>query len=302
MAYPKVGIIVLNWNGLQDTKECLESLRLVTYPNFRIYLVDNASTNDESKKLKDTYGDFIELIQNNQNLGFAGGNNSGIKKALAENCDYIVLLNNDTIVHPEFLKYLVESSMSDPKIGIIGSKILKKNQRDNIWFAGGVIRWYSGLRVFHRGVHQRDVGQFTALSDVDFITGCCLMIRKEVIEKIGLMSEEYFLYFEDIDWSVAAKRAGWRVVFEPRSVIWHKEVSESAELSPQKTYYLVRNYLYFSKKYASWLQKIFFIAFFEIYYGQLYLRNLLAKKGQHNHMLLKGIRDYRAGLKGQLSN
>jgi hypothetical protein len=178
---------------------------------------------------------------------------------------------------------------------------MQDHDRDRIWFAGGEIRWQSGVRLFHTGVNQTDNQSYQIAHPIDFMTGCCLLIKHEAINRVGMIPEEYFLYFEDADWSVAVTRAGYKIWYEPAAIIWHKEVSEGQDLSPTKTYYLARNYLRFALKYANWYQAAVFIPAYFIYYGWLFLKNTAKGRFDHNRMIGRGIRDYVAKVSGQLS-
>ncbi len=298
MNEPLVGIIVLHWSGLAKTSRCLKSLQDSQYPNVQIYLVDNGSPDQGGTKLQAEFKDTVHFIQNGANLGFAGGNNVGIKQALADGCDFVLIINNDTVVKPDFLNRLVDTALSDSKIGMIGPKILSAEPSNRIWFAGGRLHWNSGVRIGHVGVGETDRGQYDAAGKTDWLTGCCLLVRRAVIDKIGLLPEAYFLYFEDVDWSAAAQRAGWRLVYEPRSVIWHSEASEAQLVRPQKLYYQARNYPMLVRRYANWHQRMTFGLFFFVYYSQLLIRNLLTGKLKANNMFWRGIRDYFRGRTG----
>jgi len=260
---PKVFIIILNWNNWPDVLECLSSLKNNDYPNYQVVIIDNGSR--EKPQMSDSE---IKIIYNKENLGFSGGNNVGIKYALEKRADYILLLNNDTIVSRDFLNKLVEAGESNKKFGILGPKIYFADQKEKIWFAGGRVNWLYNKGMM-RGYNEMDIGQYDSSSisakgepasgwqETDYITGCCLLIKKAVIEKIGLMSEEYFLYYEDTDWSLAAQRAGFKCIFVPRAKIWHKGSKSSIEGSPSYIYYHIRNGLIMAQKYAPWYIKIF---------------------------------------------
>ncbi|MFA6197927.1 MAG: glycosyltransferase family 2 protein [Patescibacteria group bacterium] len=301
MPNPKIGIVVLHWNGLDDTRECLQSLQRVQYPSFRIYVIDNHSPDQAGSILTNEFGNNIEMITNSENLGYAGGNNVGIRRALSDGCDAVLLLNNDTVVAPDFLDHLVRRLYSNPTTGMVGPKILQYQHRKRVWFAGGRIRWNTGIRLSHIGVNQPDNEMYRQPKPIDFMTGCCLLIKRETIDRVGLLPEDYFLYFEDADWSVAVTRSGYQIWYEPSAVIWHKEVSEGQTLSPMKTYYLTRNYLRFGMKYANWLQKIIFILAYMLYYGQLFIKNVFKGRREQNKMIIKGLQDYFTHVSGPLA-
>jgi len=217
----KVEIIILTWNGKEDTIECLNSLLKVNYDNFDITVVDNASNDDSAERIAAEFPS-VKLLKNNENLMYAGGNNVGIKEALRGEAEYILLLNNDTILHEDFLKYLLESFKSDDKIGIVAPKINYYNNRKLIWYAGGFVNLFTG-NIFHRGLRKWDDGKYDLSNEVDYATGCCMLIKRKLFEKIGLLDEEYYIYSEDVDFSFKAHAAGYKVVFEPRSLIYLSE-------------------------------------------------------------------------------
>lgn len=248
---PSVYIIILNWNNWPDVKECLASLQNNDYPNYKVVIVDNGS------KEKPAAPDLeIKIIYNQENLGFAGGNNVGIKHALENDADYVLLLNNDTIVSGNFLTKLIEAGESDKEIGLLGPKIFFYGDKKRIWFAGGKVNWLRNKGTM-RGWGEMDNGQYDRpkIQETDYLTGCCLLIKREAIKKIGLMPEEYFLYYEDTDWSLKARKAGYKCVFVPESKIWHKVSKSSAAGSPSYIYYHVRNGLLLARRYAPWYIK-----------------------------------------------
>lgn len=215
-----VCVILVNWNGWQDTLACLDSCARLTYPHLEIVVVDNGSTDDSVDRLRKRFPD-LRLIETGANLGFAGGNNAGMHAALARGASYIWLLNNDTIVDAASLTALVDTLRDDPSVGLAASKIYFQDRPGTLWYAGGYLSKIWGWSM-HRGVDEPDTGQYDTLASVDFATGCSVLARASAVTAIGPMDESYFLYWEDIDWSVRARRAGWRVVYVPGSHIWHK--------------------------------------------------------------------------------
>lgn len=193
MVIPKVSIILVNWNNFEDSAECLESLGQVTYPNYDVILVDNASDGNDAKLLKERFGDSIRLIENDSNYGFAKGCNIGIKDTLSRDTDYVVLLNNDTVVPPNFLDALVSAAQSDEKVGIAGGKVYCYEYPEMIWFAGGVIDYRTG-RTPIRGSGETDQGQFDETAKVDWICGCFLFITRELLHSIGMLDERFFFW------------------------------------------------------------------------------------------------------------
>ena len=250
--YPAIGIVILSWNGKELTQLCLRSVLQCTYPNFRITVVDNASVDGTVDALQHEFGDKIDLIANPRNLMFASGNNVGIKHLMEQRMEWVRLLNNDVEVDPGLLYAMVAVGESDPQIGIVGPKIYYWQSRDTLWFAGGKMSlWGRGSR--HIGIRQKDEGQYNQVHDVDYVTGCALLIRRKVIEHIGLLDESYPMYNEDSDWCQRARQAGYRVVYAPEGKLWHKiSASAGGQLSGFKIRHRLRSQLIFLKKYAKW--------------------------------------------------
>jgi GT2 family glycosyltransferase len=246
-----VYIIVLNWNGKADTLECLSSLKKIQYPSYRVCLVDNASTDDSVEAVRSKFPT-VEIIENSENLRFAQGNNVGIKFALQHNADYVLLLNNDTKVDSEFLKEMIKVSESDCKIGMVGPKIYHYDPPDLIWSAGGEISFWKG-KIAHRGLRKSDSEKFSEIADVDYLTACALLVKREVIEKVGLLDSSYYIYSEDADWCERTRRAGYKLVYVPKAKVWHKISSTSGGgLTPYKALHKVKSNFLFFKKYAHW--------------------------------------------------
>lgn len=250
--FPKVSIIILNWNGKNDTLECLDSLRHLTYPNHEIIIVDNGSTDDSVEFFKNASWERVKIIENKENLGFAEGNNIGIRRALESSSDYILLLNNDTIVDPTFLEKLIEVGESDNDIGILSPIIYYYREREKIQYSGEKINLYTGKI---SGIHPNN----KKVIHSDTICGASMLIKKETIKKIGCLPTEYFMLWEDIDYSLKAKRNNIKNVYVVNSKIWHKgSVSIGNISSPFRIKYSMRNRIIFWKKYANKSQLICF--------------------------------------------
>lgn len=289
-----VYIVLLNWNGWQDTVECIASCKKLSYRNVRILIVDNGSTDGSIMELCRNSPD-TELIRTGENLGFAGGNNVGIRHALEHGADYVWLLNNDTVVDSDALSALVNVAESNQSIGMVGSKIPFYDNPRFLWYAGGVLDPSLPYRPGHRGLKEQDRGQFDETGETGYVTGCSLLARREMIEEIGLLDEGLFLYFEDADWNARAKRAGWEVFYAPLSVVLHKVSSSigGAE-STRMRYYLARNLLYFIRKnYPSTFLRAFWFDLFENVF-------VMVKKGRSAAAgwALMGIIDFVRGRKG----
>jgi GT2 family glycosyltransferase len=258
---PKVGIIIVNYNGEKYTNDCIKSVFKSSYQNYLVIVIDNAST-DNSVKLLEEFNNKIVIIKNNENLGFSGANNIGIKYALENECEYVLLLNNDTEIDKELIKNMVDASIKNNN-AIISPKIYYYDEPNMIWSAGGGLNWKKGLS-FHYGKDEIDKGQYDQQKEIDFATGCCILIHKSVFDKIGFLAEEYFLYFEDTDFCVRAKRAGIKIIYEPSARLWHKVSSTTGgEESLITLYYGNRNRLYFNNKFNK-KNKLLWLSYFYI--------------------------------------
>ncbi|HAJ34902.1 MAG TPA: glycosyltransferase family 2 protein [Chloroflexi bacterium] len=246
---PHVAIIILNWNNPDDTLACLRSVMALDYPVERrqVIVVDNGSTDDSVARIRAAYPG-VTLIETGANLGYAEGNNVGIRYALKGCHDYLLILNNDTEVQPDFLSHLVAEAEADVSIGVVGPKMYFLTPNDMVFAAGSVIRWEDGT-LDHRGIWRKesDLGPLYAESpeDVDFIVGCGVLFRRQVLERLGLLDNRYYLNFEDVDICVRAYRAGYRVRYTPRAVLHHKVSASLGQASAQNTYYMTRNALLF---------------------------------------------------------
>lgn len=247
----RLSVILLNYNGLRDTIDCIESLKGSSFKDFEVVAVDNASSHDSVELLKIRCPG-TTLIVNNRNMGFAGGNNIGIRHALKRGSEFALLLNNDTTVDPDALGILVKTMEGKPQAGIVGGKVYYSDRPKVIWFAGGYFNPNSGFGD-HYGKAQEDHGQYDRVRECDFITGCCMLIRCEVCEKIGLLDDSYFLYYEDADFCTRARRAGYSVLYQPGAVIYHKISRATSWDSPVYVYFNLRNkLLYLHRNSHSW--------------------------------------------------
>lgn len=265
----RVGIIILNWNGKQDTIECLDTVvRSKTERiDLSIYVVDNASSDDSVEAIKQKFPK-IDLIENQENLMFAGGNNIGIKQAFADGADYVILLNNDTTVHPDTFEQLVTGAiehgfeLASPKIYFSAGCEFHRDQYTSsergkvIWYAGGRIDW-ANVIPSHIGVDEVDHGQWGQTQETDFATGCCLLISKKVIEKVGYLDEAYRMYFEDNDYSQRARRAGLKIGYIPAAKMWHKNAgSTGGSGSKTQVDFVDKSRFRFAMRYAPWRAKL----------------------------------------------
>ena len=291
---PTIAIVVLNWNGWENSIECLESIYKVDYPQYHLILVDNASEDDSLEKIRDycrgdlkTDSNYVEytdenkpifikeieyneimkneleqafingsnnennliLIKNDENYGFAEGNNIAIRFAMKKlNPDYVLLLNNDTVVDKDFLKELIEVAKKRDNIGFIGPKIYFYTPDDVskiVTFAGGELN-KTYCQPNPLGADQIDNGNFDLEKKVDYVEGSCLLIKNELITELGVFDPEYFTYWEEIDWCIRGQKAGYDSVYAPKAVIWHK--GRASDLSANSIYYMIKNRFLFMKK------------------------------------------------------
>jgi len=258
---PKVSIIILNWNGLDDTIECLESLKKITYPSYKVILVDNASERNDVEVLRDKFGDYIQIIENDRNYGFAEGNDIGMRYALKEGTDYILLLNNDTVVDPEFLTELVNVAESHERAGIVGPKFYDYDKPDAIQSCGGKLNLWTGG--FHWiGMHEKDSGQYEKVFEVDNILGAALLAKASMIIEVGMLDPIFFANWEETDWCMRARKRGYKIICNPKAKVWHK-ISRSLPLYDSKRIYLIlRNNIIFMRKNSRITHFPSFLAFY----------------------------------------
>ncbi len=295
---PEVSIVILNWNGWEDTVECLESIFLIDYPNYQIVIVDNGS-HDQSierirkytrgklevkssftsgtsssrhhkmveftlnevsdrisidKEVLDSIGQIV-LIKSEKNYGFAEGNNIGIRFALNYlDPDYVLLLNNDTFVETTFLQYLVDIAETDEAVGIVGPKVYYYHKPEIINSAGVLMNWPSGIGT-NLGIGDIDRGQFDRVLDLDALIGVCLLVRTSLFKKIGYLDKKFFLLLEETDFCIRAKKSNFRIIFHPKSKVYHKE-GFSGKLNPSSLYFTSRNRLFLIRKHQT-MGKIF---------------------------------------------
>ena len=252
----KVAIIIVNWNGYDLTKTCLVSLREIHYPNFQTVLIDNGSLDQSGDKLKSEFPE-IELIACSENLGFTGGNNLGIKWALENYHDYVLLLNNDTVVEPDFLQPLVSFLERNHDYGAAQPKIMFEKERNKIWNAGGgYFKWL--VMSWSVGIGKEDHGQFDEEKDTPWITGCAMMVRSDVIKEAGMLDNRFFAYYEDVEWSLRIQKSGYRLRYLPKSKIYHVAGGSSKKIKTKEGivppiihFYRTRNHLFLIRKHAN---------------------------------------------------
>lgn len=263
----KVSVVILNWNRAKDTIECLRSVNRARVKGIElsILVVDNHSTDDSVDRIGQQTSNIkhLQIIRNNSNLGFAEGNNVGIKKALNDGANYVLVLNNDTLVDRDMIMELVKVFDNDSSACAVSPKIYfapgfefhkdrysKRNLGRVVWYAGGKMDW-NNIYGSNMGVDEVDRGQFDKLTETDFATGACTMFRASALKQIGLYSEQYFMYSEDLELSQRMKNEGLKVMYAPKAVMWHKVAQSSAIGGQLNDYFTTRNRLIFADKYAS---------------------------------------------------
>jgi GT2 family glycosyltransferase len=234
--WPKVAIIVLNWNNYAATNRCIESLEEITYSNYLIYLIDNNSQDGSKERLQERFkGSNVRFISNKKNLGFSAGCNRGVEKALQDKCDYILLLNNDCIAYKkDFLEYGVKLAESNPRCGIVGGKILFWPDTKHIWSTGGYITFWGGEKYI--GYCEIDKRQYDEIAERHFISGALMLIKQDVFERIGLLPEVYFFGMEDWEFSTRARRIEYLLLYHPQFSIYHEASSSHECTDPAYVY------------------------------------------------------------------
>lgn len=256
----RVSVVIVNWNGSKDTIECVRSLNRLNSLNYEIIIIDNASSDSERKLLVDYLGNKCLIVELRKNLGFALANNVGILIANQHGAEFVLLLNNDTVVDPSFLDEMLIVMQKNPSAGIAGGKVLLYDKSDRIWYAGGRLNMY--LRHKTEGLFQVDEPKFSFEKETDYVTGACMLIRASVFKKIGLLPREYFLGWEDIDYCFAARRSGFKCIYVPSSKIWHKASSsyKRHNSSYLQVFLGFKNRVIMRYKYLSRLQFTLFVS------------------------------------------
>lgn len=259
----RLAIITLHYKNLADTLDLLTSLSKAAIPRkhtVKIYVVDNENSKDLKDVLDKDFAD-TNLLVSPCNLGFAAGNNLGLSRAIDDGAEILILINNDTFVDKDFFKVILESPILEKSVGAVGGLIYfapgfefkqnysKKDLGKIVWYAGGAIDWNNVL-CSNAHVDKVDRGQFEKIESTDFVTGALLITKAEVLKKVGLFDENYFMYLEDVDLCHRIKLAGHKLLFDPKIKLWHKVGQSSAIGSPLNDYFITRNRLYFGFKYT----------------------------------------------------
>lgn len=238
MSQPLIVTVILNTNRCEDTLETLLSLLDSTYENHMVIVLDNASTDGSVETIRSSFQD-VEIIELSENLGYAGNNNVGIKYALDQGADWIFVLNEDTTLAQNCLENLVRVGQSDQCIGIVGPMVYHYDEPDVIQSAGG--RMDRHWQTWHLAHNESDQGQYKKPHPVEWISGCAILVRRDVIEQLGSIDERFFYYWEETEWCLRAREGGWSIIHVPQAKLWHKGVQRDYKPSPSVTYYSTRN-------------------------------------------------------------
>ncbi|MEM8530594.1 MAG: glycosyltransferase family 2 protein [Chloroflexota bacterium] len=249
MSDTHVTAVVVNWKLKEATLYCLRSLAQSSTP-CRIIVVDNHSDDGSVEYLMQHFPQ-AELIVMPSNVGFAGACNRAITQALEDpGCEYVFLLNNDAIIHPQAITEMLEAAQTDPTVGILGSKVYYDDSTNTIWYAGARRRW-GVLAAVDTGRGQIDQGQFDTVRPVDYVFGAAMLIHRRVFEKVGLFDNRFFMYLEDMDLCLRAQDAGFSLLFVPQSRVWHQGSASTSRNSALRNYYVVKSTAYFLKKHTT---------------------------------------------------
>lgn len=298
----KIYIILVNYNGAKDTINCIKSIKEYEKEiKYEIIVVDNLSTDNSIEELEKL--DNITLIKSKINGGFAKGNNIGIEYAIKKGAQYILLLNNDTIICENSISILLKRLKEESEIGIVGSRIMYYEDKSLINYYGGKFNWFKGITI-HEGYKQKYIEDNQKNKNTDFITGCCMLIKREVIEKVGMLPEEYFMYFEDADYCMQVLEKGYKLEVCADSVIYHKvSVSSGGENSAFSIKWGNRNRLIFINKYKKYTKGILTKIIFYVTRFILFIKYNIVGEKEKSKAIIEGIKEgnkYLRNQKGEL--
>jgi len=284
---PLLSIVTINYNQANVTRQFLESARNLTYPNYEIIVIDNASEPALHTQIDVTLYPHLRVVRSEVNLGFTGGNNLGIAEAGG---DYFFIVNNDTELTPALLETLLEPFGRDELIGVVCPKIRFFDLPQHVQYAG-----YNAMNMFTGtataiGYNQTDDGQYNQPGPTYFAHGCAMLVSRAVVERVGRFAERFFLYYEELDWSQRIRDAGFVIYYQPSATILHKESVSVGRNSPLRTYYLTRNRILFMRRHGSWVQRLVFYFFFATFVLPKHVFSYLIR-GQFIHVkaFLRGV-------------
>ena len=297
IADPRVACIILNTNRREDTLACLASLQASTYVNAFVLVLDCQSTDGSVAAVRSAYPS-VQLIELTDNRGYAGNNNVGIRAALEQGAEWVFVLNEDTILAPDAIERLMEVARQDARIGILGPLVYHHDEPRVIQSAGG--RLTPTWDGYHLAQNEDDRGQFSVPHAVDWVSGCAILVRRQVIADLGAFDERFFIYWEETEWCVRAGQAGWTIVHVPAAKIWHKGVQRDYRPKPTVTYYSTRNHLLMlslrhapvSARGAVWMQILRTLVSWSV-------RPKWRVKREHRNAMWHGVADYVFGRYGR---
>jgi GT2 family glycosyltransferase len=263
---PQVAIIVLNWNNVHDTLDCLRCLAHLDYSHYKILVVDNGSNDDSVLTIHANFPE-IPILETGENLGYAGGNNVGIHHALKDGAEFICILNNDVIVEPAFLTPLLNALEADPRAGIATSLIVDIRDKTRVWSLGACVDWKTGS--VQRLEANKPVAELTNLKpfEVSIAPGSAMLVKRAVFEKAGFLDERYFLYYEEADWCIGVRKAGFKILAVPEACVIHHVSATLGQASPVTDYYMARNRIHFIRRHWRGQQRFRLL-------GGIYLRQV----------------------------
>lgn len=284
-------IILVNYNGFNDTCECLESIIKSTYKNFKILIVDNNSLDGSGMRLKKKYPQY-EYILSDTNLGFAEANNIAYKHALKNGAEYVLLLNNDTIIDKNMIQKLIDQSNNNI---VTVPKMYYYLEKNKIWYGGGEISKTKGT-VYHIGEKKFDSNKYSKTKEVSFATGCCILIHKDILNEIGLFDKKYFMYCEDFDFSIRLIKSNKKILYVPEAMLWHKVNASTKNNSNISKYYLTRNRFYLLKNHRD-IFKLNAILYSYITRFIIIIKSLII--GKRVNIYFEALKDYRNNRMGR---
>jgi GT2 family glycosyltransferase len=289
-----VAIVVLNWNGREVLEDCLRSIHSLSYAPLEVIVVDNGSRDSSLEMVRNGFPQCV-LIQNEANLGFAKGNNQGIALALDHGNDYVLALNNDTLLDPESLTWLVQRAESDPRIAAVSPKIYFADPSDRLWFAGGTFSCWKG-RNGHVGYRQKDCPAWNVPGEAQFISGCVLLASRRAWQEVGGFDESLFVYGEDLDWSLRARRLEFKLFYEPRALVWHHESfsTQHNEWQSSYIYYVTRNSLVVMWRQGRWWHRLTSLPYHSALSCKRILQALSRRDWPSVVKIVQGLRDFPA--------
>jgi GT2 family glycosyltransferase len=295
---PHVAVVVVCFNGRDDTLACLASLERMRWPNLSVIAVDNGSTDGTLEAVREHFPN-VTAIRSEENLGFAEGNNVGLRAAIEAGTDYILLLNNDTVVFEGLLEALVGEARRRPDAGALCPLIHYFDPPDRIWYAGARFDPRAVHNGRHTGYGERDTGQYHTVREIGRATGAAMLVPREVVERVGYLDQRLFLQVEDVEWSLRMRAAGYRILFVPDGQVWHHvSVASGGERAPDTAYYEMRNTLVVCARHAPqrWparMRRELGMLFVHLLHARLAPRPLANVRA-----VIDGWRDYRAGRLG----